>query len=499
MGSWAFSYDTLNRLSGAADSQPANPNTSYCWSYDGFGNRQQQAGSNHAFTNAVGAAACTAAGGASFNNAWASYNAKNQITGTPTGAPAYDPSGAGNVIADSVNQYLYDAEGRICAVKNIAVGTMTGYIYDAGGTRVAKGSITAWSCNPAANGFTAASDYILGPSGEQAAEMSVSSGGVATWQHTNVFAGGALIATYDATGPHYYLNDPLGTRRVQTNYAGVVEQTCASLPYGDGLSCTGSITSPTEHHFTGKERDAESGNDYYFARYYSSSMGRFMSPDWSAKVEPVPYAKLDNPQSLNLYAYVMNNPMTRFDPDGHGCNNPWTRMVCEKFEKVLEMIQPDPPPPPLPAPPPATIAANTKTGVVVIYHQLTGKAETLDATGNKKDIGTGYAGHGSGVNNPDNQYVQGANAGPPPQGMYNIGPMGSYTIKSGPHKGEVLSDAMTLTPTPGTFMGNPPRGGLLIHNGDFKNMTSSTGCEVLPTETRHAISTSGATQEEVTQ
>jgi hypothetical protein len=31
-------------------------------------------------------------------------------------------------------------------------------------------------------------------------------------------------------------------------------------------------------------------------------MGRFMSPDWSAKVEPVPYAKLDDPQSLNLYA-----------------------------------------------------------------------------------------------------------------------------------------------------------------------------------------------------
>ena len=49
---------------------------------------------------------------------------------------------------------------------------------------------------------------------------------------------------------------------------------------------------------TGKERDAESGNDYFGARYYASSMGRFMSPDWSAKVEPVPYAKLDNPQTL---------------------------------------------------------------------------------------------------------------------------------------------------------------------------------------------------------
>jgi hypothetical protein len=46
-------------------------------------------------------------------------------------------------------------------------------------------------------------------------------------------------------------------------------------------------------------------------------MGRWMSPDWSAKMEPVPYAKLDNPQSLNLYSYVLNNPLSNVDPDGH--------------------------------------------------------------------------------------------------------------------------------------------------------------------------------------
>lgn len=42
-----------------------------------------------------------------------------------------------------------------------------------------------------------------------------------------------------------------------------------------------------------------------------------MSPDWSAREEPVPYAKLDNPQSLNLYSYVYNNPLGRADADGH--------------------------------------------------------------------------------------------------------------------------------------------------------------------------------------
>jgi len=59
-------------------------------------------------------------------------------------------------------------------------------------------------------------------------------------------------------------------------------------------------------------------------------MGRFMSPDWSAKVEPVPYSKLDDPQTLNLYAYVTNNPLTRRDLDGHcGGYNPATgQMYC---------------------------------------------------------------------------------------------------------------------------------------------------------------------------
>jgi RHS repeat-associated protein len=71
--------------------------------------------------------------------------------------------------------------------------------------------------------------------------------------------------------------------------------------------------------FTGKERDAESGLDYFGARYYASSMGRWMSPDWAAKAMPVPYASLDDPQSLNLYEYVGNNPLSQADPDGHCC------------------------------------------------------------------------------------------------------------------------------------------------------------------------------------
>jgi RHS repeat-associated protein len=67
--------------------------------------------------------------------------------------------------------------------------------------------------------------------------------------------------------------------------------------------------------FTGKERDTESGNDYFEARYYASSTGRMISPDPSGLY----YADPSNPQSLNLYSYVLNNPLTYTDPSGEEC------------------------------------------------------------------------------------------------------------------------------------------------------------------------------------
>ena len=72
---------------------------------------------------------------------------------------------------------------------------------------------------------------------------------------------------------------------------------------------------PGTTHFTGKERDSESGNDYFGARYYTSTMGRFLSPDPSGLY----YANPANPQSLNLYNYGRNNPLINTDPTGLDC------------------------------------------------------------------------------------------------------------------------------------------------------------------------------------
>src|SRR6185437_6496481 len=92
-------------------------------------------------------------------------------------------------------------------------------------------------------------------------------------------------------------------------------------PFGREQRHTNSVT--PNYQFEGKMRDAESGLDDFGARYYSSNLGRWLSADWSAVPVPVPYANLTNPQTLNLYAMVSDNPETFADLDGHDCCDIW--------------------------------------------------------------------------------------------------------------------------------------------------------------------------------
>jgi RHS repeat-associated protein len=268
---------------------------------------------------------------------------------------------AGNILYDGLNLYLYDAEGRVCAVGAMPMPgqqlpSVTGYMYDGDGTRVAKGTIPqatvasvgffSLGCDPSGwTGFQFTADYVLGPSGEQLTQFD----GQGNWQRTNVYAGGKLVGTYDLVANpqytaggaqpaqipwlHFHLEDALGTRRMQVSgmiaNLGQPETDFQSLPFGDQLS---TIPDPyadqtaddaTPLHFTGKERDSESGNDYFGARYYASTMGRWLSPDSSTMevLWPVPYADLSKPQSLNLYVYGANNPLKFRDLDGHWHQN----------------------------------------------------------------------------------------------------------------------------------------------------------------------------------
>jgi len=114
----------------------------------------------------------------------------------------------------------------------------------------------------------------------------------------------------------YYFADHLGTSREivqagQTSFCYDAD----FYPFGGERIYTN--TCPQNYKFTGKERDSESGLDDFGARYHSSSMGRFMSADWSETPQSVPYVDFGDPQSLNLYTYSRNRPLTYVDRDGH--------------------------------------------------------------------------------------------------------------------------------------------------------------------------------------
>jgi RHS repeat-associated protein len=123
--------------------------------------------------------------------------------------------------------------------------------------------------------------------------------------------------TFIPPGPsvYYYLEDSLGTSRVITNNTGVVCYDADFYPFGGEVDYTN--TCPQNYKFEGKERDTETNNDEFGARYYSWRFGRWLSSDWSAVPVAVPYANLTNPQTLNLYSMVADDPESFADLDGH--------------------------------------------------------------------------------------------------------------------------------------------------------------------------------------
>jgi RHS repeat-associated protein len=94
-------------------------------------------------------------------------------------------------------------------------------------------------------------------------------------------------------------------------------------PFGGERSVTDNCPQANKYKFEGKERDNETQNDDFGARYYSWRFGRWLSADWSAVPEPVPYANLTNPQTLNLYAMVHDDPESFADLDGHQDIDVW--------------------------------------------------------------------------------------------------------------------------------------------------------------------------------
>jgi RHS repeat-associated protein len=218
------------------------------------------------------------------------FNAKNQLVNPQLGI-AYDVGG--NLTAIGGFTFKYDAENRL--VSSTLNSVTTNYVYDGEGRRVKKGSVV----------------MVYDAFGRLAAEY----GGTA-----------------DPVGTEYLTADHLGSTRLVTSSTGAERRCLDYLPFGEQMTqgmgtrgtCYASATEPRVK-FTGKERDQETGLDYFGARYFSGAQGRFTSPD-------APFADQhpENPQSWNLYQYGYNSPLANIDIDG--------RSVWSKAVKVVVKV-----------------------------------------------------------------------------------------------------------------------------------------------------------------
>jgi RHS repeat-associated protein len=271
--SQSYTYDALNRLKSAEEMNGGSQSWKQTFIYDRYGNRNFD--TTNTTANALGALLTI-------------DQADNRFT-AGQGSILYDS--AGNLTRDfNGHAFGYDSENKQVSYDGGASANGTDYKYDGDGRRVKK-----------VNGIA---------------------------QATTVFvysAIGQIVAEYDNSsssssgGTSYLTSDNLGTPRVITDSSGAVKARHDHLPFGEEIGLSGGRTSlqgyvvdNVRQKFTQIERDAETGLDYFLARYYSSSQGRFTSAD------PVlmTMTRLADPQAINLYVYVRNNPLKYSDPDG---------------------------------------------------------------------------------------------------------------------------------------------------------------------------------------
>jgi RHS repeat-associated protein len=314
-----YNYGTANNGNIAAINDMLNANKSQAFLYDQL-NRITRA--------EEGPTAYSAGFGLNFTvDAWGNLTSQSVFKGNPQSFAAaalsnnrlsgYTYDAAGNMTQNGSATYVYDGESRIKTA-----GGFT-YIYDANGMRVRKRQ------DASPNNWT---EYIYFGS-----EVIAEKDQAGAWTDY-IFAGGKRIvkATGNTSaGTEYYHADHLGSARKMTDTGGGIVWSATYLPYGQLYSETGTATN--HYKFTGKVRDSETGLDYFGARYYGSNMGRFLTPDWSAAPTPVPYADLNDPQTLNLYGYVRNNPTNKIDADGHSL---WRTLfeVGVQIKKTLTIV-----------------------------------------------------------------------------------------------------------------------------------------------------------------
>jgi len=140
-----------------------------------------------------------------------------------------------------------------------------------------------------------------------------------------------IMAAKKSSGERFFYHaDQLGSVHVITDITGMLAQLIEYSPWGRVVRSEGAVN-PTKG-FNGKDLDdPETGLLYYNGRYYIAGIGRFMSPD---PIVPVP----GNPQSLNRYTYVLNNPVRLMDPTGYSFFDDIGKWFKKNWKQIVSAV-----------------------------------------------------------------------------------------------------------------------------------------------------------------
>jgi len=290
-----FTYDSLNRILSGQSSGTGSTSWGDTYVIDAWGNLTNM---NPISGKALGQNFQAAPASLQNQlNGFCNDVAGNLVLNTPCPTPPFTPS------------YYYDAENRLVWTSGYR------YVYDGNGERVEKCQAASPTTACLTSGTTGTL-YWRGTGSDTLAETDLGGND----EEEYIFFNAQRIARRDTTSTgttiaiHYYFSDHLGTHGVVENATGTVcEQDMDYYPYGgvENDYCN-STSVPQNYKFTGKERDTESGLDYFGARHNGSTMGRFMTPDPIGIMKQ----KFVDPQQWNMYAYVRNNPLRFIDPTG---------------------------------------------------------------------------------------------------------------------------------------------------------------------------------------
>lgn len=258
-GSESFTYDACSRL--------------ISWNYNGAVENYQYDAAGNILTK----------GGSVYT-----YNNANQVTNS-----GFTCDTNGNLTSDGTFSYTYNAGNQLTQVRKVSDGSLLAtYEYNQDGLRKSKTVYTGGS--PVTTYF----------------HWDIFGNLVNDGTHHYIYnPGGSLIGMHFGSTPYYFHKNLRGDVVSVTDLNSNVASQYHYDPWGKIISSSGAQNQP--FRYAGYYYDEETGLYYCKSRYYSPTLGRFLTKDSHGFIQH------GDPQTLNLYAYCGNNPVNFTDPTGH--------------------------------------------------------------------------------------------------------------------------------------------------------------------------------------